>query len=210
MTGPAHLALAVAATMGLNDATGWLPDRWGWIAVMIGALFPDIDHANSTISKPGTLLAKFLPTPFQTLLDLVGQVISKIVCSIFGHRGFIHWPVLALAALAAGFFLEMEWLSWFGWGYLLHVFGDFLTAQGVPLFAPVNSSKVSGSPMKTDSKSEQVLVCLLSVYIGWWSFRQLPEPVQQVIVDSSKEFVSVSGKNIEQGVKRAAKEWGGG
>lgn len=87
---------------------------------ILGSLLPDIDHPKSAIGRR-----------VRPLSDMLGLIL--------GHRGFTH-SLLAFITwtgtlLYAGM-NEQTWLIAMSLGYLSHLFGDWLTPTGVPLFWP--------------------------------------------------------------------------
>lgn len=106
-----------------------------------GSLLPDIDHPGSAIGRRT-----------RPLSDLAGLIL--------GHRGFTHsllsliaW---AIALLYAGI-SELDWLIAISLGYLSHLFGDWLTPRGVPLFWPRKTMYCAPFLIKTGGAGEFLL-----------------------------------------------------
>jgi inner membrane protein len=96
----------------------------------------------------------------------------------FGHRGFIHSPLLPVAFFAFGAVFERGWMTWFAFGYALHLLGDAMTVEGIPLWSPFSSRRISFARIRTGSRTEGVIatgLVLLTVIIGW---SLLPEGVK--------------------------------
>lgn len=172
MQGKNHVALALAVPLTVawlvNDPTATLPgSAVGWGALMVGSLAPDIDGGGSIAYWGDFLPRKVTPPPLRALLNGVGKTVSDVVRSIFGHRQALHWPSWGLFVAAAGSVLGVEWLLWFGLGYLLHIFGDSLTKSGVPLFGPFSTRDISFTPMITGSMVETLFGALLWLFVGW-------------------------------------------
>ncbi len=106
------------------------------VFVLLGSLFPDLDHPSSLIS----------------CFNFVLKDVSKAVKKVIGHRTYLH-------TLEAGFlisFLIAPVSSYFGFnatlnaigfftGFAGHLFLDSLTRSGVPLtFSGVNRHKKRG------------------------------------------------------------------
>ena len=179
MTGSTHVAIAAAATVAYTLATGEAPDVTGWIAVVIGSLAPDIDAGGGTIARPGSLLGRLLPRWLAWLLDQIGLAISGLVRSILGHRTATHWPAWAAVFMLLGHNFGMASLWWFGWGYLLHIAGDFCTKSGVPLLGPLSRADFSCSPLRTGTWPEYVLVAPLCWgFIIWQGWEMIPGPAR--------------------------------
>jgi len=170
MTGPTHVAIALAATLAVA-ATGQIPtpDALGWVAVVVGSLAPDID-GGGTIARPGSLFGKLLPRWLARTLDKIGLTLSRVIRAVLGHRNATHWPVWAAVLIDVGFGLQKPWLMWLGWGYLWHIMGDFATVSGVPLLGPLITKDIKWSPIRTGTWPEWVIsFCLWGVifYYGW-------------------------------------------
>ncbi len=122
--------------------------------VLIGSLFPDLDHPNSLISG----------------LNFVFRDVSKVVRKTIGHRTYLH-------TLEAGFllsFLLVPFSSYFNFdavlsiigffvGFAGHLFLDSLTRSGVPLtFNGVNKHKKHGLRLiRTGSLEEDLFFVIL-------------------------------------------------
>jgi membrane-bound metal-dependent hydrolase YbcI (DUF457 family) len=173
MQGKNHLALALAAPLGLSlfpataNLIGLPPDILAWAGLALGSLAPDIDGGGA-IARPSKFLPSLIPEPILDVLDRIGLTISKIVRALVGHRGATHWPVWGVAMVWAGFHWGWPWLAWFGIGYLLHILGDALTVQGVPVLGPLISKKFSLLPLRTGGRLETFFggVLWLAVVVG--------------------------------------------
>jgi inner membrane protein len=175
MTGPTHIAFGLASTIALTWITKEPPSAVGWFAVMFGSMAPDIDSPESMMSKPGSLLSKFLPKFLVEILDQSGKWLSLLINKIFGHRGASHWPLIGCFIVFAGAATQNDFLCWFGWGYLGHIIADFCTSGGVPIFGPFYRKSISWSPLKTDSFAEKVFCGGLWLVITVGGFSFLPQ-----------------------------------
>ena len=132
MLGITHVA--IGASFGVLVATTTdeplTLSEWGFL--LIGSLAPDLDQGNALISRPGSLLFRFLPRGPRVFLDVIGLAVSKLLSTLFGHRNFIHWPVLGMSFIGCGILSGLHPLIWFGWGYLLHIVADACTRGGCP------------------------------------------------------------------------------
>lgn len=186
MTGPTHVAIAISATIGLSATTGQAPDAAGWVAVVVGALLPDIDAGGGTIARPGSLFSHILPRWLVGLLNAVGLLISKIIRAIFGHRNAFHWPVIGVIIALVGINTGHGWLVWLGWGYVWHILGDFCTKSGVPLFGPFWTRDIRWSPIRTGTWAEAVIATVLWGFIIWWGWNYIPPDAKYFV----QKFVS--------------------
>lgn len=126
-------------------------------ATGLGALLPDIDCPNSTISKR-------LP------------LISAFFTSITTHRSITHtpffWSILLIGWLALAPPYTILAMGLFGifLGGISHIFADALTVSGVPFLYPFSKKKLSLLPIKTNSGGEYlftVLFCSATMYISY-------------------------------------------
>lgn len=170
MQGKNHVALALAVPLAsaLVMPPGLLPVSFGgWAGLVIGSLAPDIDGEGS-IAYWGNFLPRYVtPRIVVSLLNWLGQSVSGLIRSIFGHRNLFHWPVIGLGFAVAGSLLGLDWLLWFGLGYTLHIFGDSLTKSGVPLFGPIYQGDISFTTMVTGKWVESLFGVGLWLFVGF-------------------------------------------
>jgi inner membrane protein len=151
--------------------------------VAIGGLAPDIDNTSSTLGKR------------------LG-IISKEINHHFGHRTIMHsliglaiWAALGYGAqqLAVHFlaghmgsqqynFITGSYTLWVALvlGYILHLFGDSLTEEGIPIFWP-NKFHLGFPPIRAlrfraGSITEPIVVWLLVILVGaglWFNIIQV-------------------------------------
>jgi len=143
--------------------------------MLLGSLLPDIDVDGAVISRPGGVFRRFMPWGVARVLDGFGMIISKTVNLLFGHRGFIHAPIIGLAFIGYGAAIAAPFLFWLGWGYFWHILGDALTYGGVPLLSPVSAKKYSFRLCRTRSIRELLLAIALLFYVVVFGFTLLPE-----------------------------------
>jgi len=151
--------------------------------VAIGGLAPDIDNTHSTLGKR------------------LG-IVSKEIMHHFGHRTIMHsliglgiWTALGYGAqrLAVHFlaghmgsqqlnFITGSYTLWVALvlGYILHLFGDALTEEGIPIFWP-NKFHLGFPPIRAlrfraGSMAEPIVVWLLVILVGaglWFNIIQI-------------------------------------
>lgn len=134
-------------------------------ASVLGSLIPDIDHRGSTISNK----------------NKATEGVSMIV-SLFGHRGITHAPItyLLLFLIPSIFFSNMtnsfEFYAYiFSIGLLVgafsHLFLDFLTVGGIPLFFPLSTKKFHLLPLKTGKGEQLIQGLLILILICYFIFQ---------------------------------------
>lgn len=114
--GSTHLLAAITASSFIMG-----PDISTITISAVGGLAPDIDHPSSVIGRK-------MP------------IIPEIFHIFFGHRTLTH---SLLGLLAVSLFLHFKNPVWGqAWliGYGSHLFLDFMTVSGVPLFWPFSKS----------------------------------------------------------------------
>lgn len=182
MLAPTHLVFGLSLTVGFCHMLDVRPEPTELVLIFAGSLLPDID-GGGVISKPGSILSRFLNRPLRVLLDRIGAIISSIVRSICRHRGFFHWPIVGIAIVAYGLYVSKDWIFWLGFGYLTHLLGDALTREGIPVFAPFSRKSYSVSLFTTGSKTEAFIcisLLLVSLYFG---FPMLPEQTRSIFTN---------------------------
>ncbi|MBH7168784.1 metal-dependent hydrolase, partial [Clostridioides difficile] len=120
-----------------------------------GSLFPDIDHPNSSLGSKCKLL-------------------SSLLNSRFGHRGFIHSPILLIASMLVLFLLinkvninyQIYYISlivgiFIGW--ISHLLLDFITVSGIPIFYPISNKKFRIFKLKTSKHDLLVSIICLAI-----------------------------------------------
>jgi inner membrane protein len=120
-----------------------------YIAAVLGALLPDIDHANSRAGRKLWFISKPL--------------------KLFGvkHRGITHSLLgLILISLLGKHLVNLGWINlniWSGLivGYISHLLSDMLNAQGIPLFYPNDKRFKFHLNITTNSWQEHLLFFLI-------------------------------------------------
>ena len=178
MTAPTHIVTGLATVVVVGRVTGVTPDAVSLMAVIFGSLAPDID-GTGVITRPGTILRQLIGRGPANLLDAVFEFIAAAVHFFFGHRGFIHSPLLAFGIFGLGGYLGKPWLEWFGIGYAAHLLGDAMTTGGIPLWNPFSSKRASLSDMRTGSRTEYAVAVGLLLFTCVFGWGLLPEDVKQ-------------------------------
>jgi inner membrane protein len=175
MQGRNHVALALAVPLAGAIVGGPLPgSAAAWGGLIVGSLAPDIDGGGSVAYWGNWLPRPITPGPVRALLNGVGKTTSDVIRSAFGHRQAFHWPTWGVIIIALGLVLGLDWLLWFGAGYILHILGDSLTKSGVPLFGPLITKDISFSPMRTGGVTETLFGAGLWLFVGWQVWERLP------------------------------------
>lgn len=178
MQGRNHVALALAAPLALamvTGATDILPGSVvGWGSLILGSLAPDLDGEGSICYLGNFLPRHITPKPLVRILNWIGRTISSFIRAVFGHRTALHWPSWGVIMIAVSLTMRLDWLFWFGLGYILHIFGDSLTKSGVPLFGPLSSKDISFTPMVTGKFTESAFGVLLWLFVAWRIIDLLP------------------------------------
>jgi inner membrane protein len=127
-------------------------------AAALGSLAPDLDSPKSSLGR------RVCP-------------VSRMVKSLVGHRGFTHSLLasfLVFMGLAAARQYHPGWspyLSAFGIGYFIHVFADWFTTEGVPLFWP-NRRRFRGPlSFRTGSLVENLVGLTAGTLLGIWLYQ---------------------------------------
>ena len=142
MVAKTHVVIGLTTLAGTDALTGLVQPHpfngipvgpvLGMVAVMLGALAPDIDAKKSQIRYE---------------LGPAGLAISSWLQSVgVQHRGLTHYGLTTIAIIALSALLGW-WLDYldvglaFGLGYLSHVLADSLTIAGTPLLWPLKKKK---------------------------------------------------------------------
>lgn len=158
MTGKTHTLGGVTMAASLSLAGICAPTNTAntvlWFGYLLaagtGALLPDIDHKQSSVSHKHKVAAFF-------------------VHLFLGHRGFTHSPFCLLLASVLGFVLTLllpypstsYLVLGFLCGYASHIILDCLNPAGVPLLYPIKKDKISVGIIKTGGWTEMVFFMLL-------------------------------------------------
>jgi inner membrane protein len=150
MMAMSHVLTSLAAWSVAAQYTSLEPTAGGMLAVIAGALLPDIDHPKSWLGRR----LWFISAPLSLLI---------------GHRGMTH-SLLAVIALGAaltlygplgGYLIASVCI-----GYLTHMAGDFVTKGGIPVFWPLKR-RFALPIMVTGSIVEFLSVAALMVALAY-------------------------------------------
>ena len=93
MLGSTHIAIGTSFGVLVTTTTGEPLTPLEWTSLLVGSLAPDLDQGNALISRPGSLLFRFLPKGPRNSYSTFRNGPSKLLFALFGHRNFIHWPL---------------------------------------------------------------------------------------------------------------------
>ncbi|WP_353736872.1 metal-dependent hydrolase [Aquamicrobium sp.] len=121
MTTVGHLALA---TLGFVEVFEHINHKFNtlqilllYLAVLFGAVLPDIDEPNSYIGKRSLL--------FSDIMQFLG----------LKHRGFTHFLIIPIFITTFNYiFFHSIYLYALAFGILMHVAGDLITISGIKGF----------------------------------------------------------------------------
>lgn len=115
----------------------------------LSSLLPDLDIPNSKASRYG-------------LNRLVAYPLNKL----FGHRGFIHSPLLCGAITLVLYLCRCPLWLWagFGLGFLSHLALDSLNPSGIPWFWPYKK-RFHLLNIKTNTMPEYIILTALCVAV---------------------------------------------
>jgi len=132
-----HVWVAAGGLAAYGAVSGHSLGWAGWLAATIGALLPDVDHAQSTFSKSA------------------GRGWAPGVRHRSGTHTLLAWVIVsAVAGMALGFRNPLAWA--FCWGYLSHLLAD-LPSGKVPLLWPVVRRRFGLSLIRTGGPLEFLL-----------------------------------------------------
>lgn len=152
MTGKSHLLFGIGSFLLVGAANPEAFNLAEWVQysplALIGALLPDLDHANSLLKRNKIIWLFSLPL------------------TLFGHRTWSH-SLLMLALL----WQLNHWvppnlhygLYAFIIGYASHILGDFMTPRGVPIFYPIKTNFSSPITFKTGTFIEYPIAAMPTV-----------------------------------------------
>lgn len=151
MTGKTHLICGVGLALAAGVAVGLSTEPFvcGGVVGGIAALLPDLDHPHSKASRSGP-----------------NRLISYPLNALFGHRGFIHSPLLwgcLTALLYFGGAPIWLWLG-FGVGTFSHLLLDTLNPAGIPWLYPYKK-KFHIVGIRTGSAGEYLIVSMLGLVL---------------------------------------------
>ena len=116
--------------------------------VLVGSVFPDIDHKNSYIGHKA-------------------KTVSKAINKFSGHRKLFHAPLMYLLLYSISIGMITHKLLIVGvkglfLGVLSHLLLDSFTVGGLPWFYPFSKKKFTLGKIKTNSKLEDIICGILT------------------------------------------------
>jgi len=158
MRGHTHILFAVAlGSLYFNHfSTGdWISKAGFALALIFGALLPDIDEKESTMSKQH---------PFW----------NRIANSLSAHRGLFHTIWIPIIIFLVAYFVVSKYfaipalmLMGFFIGYGSHLIADSMTVQGTTPLHPVHRGRINGF-IKTGGILETIFMCALVVFLMFY------------------------------------------
>lgn len=79
-------------------------------------------------------------------------------------------------------------LGWVAFGYLIHLAGDLLTVEGIPLLSPFSKHKVSLNLFRTGAAMEFAFSGVLLIYAVVHGWVLLPDSVKAVHLAFASHF----------------------
>ncbi len=117
-----------------------------FLLVLLGAVLPDIDSANSKINR-------------------WSGIIGIVIAFFFKHRGLFHSLFLHVVLFfIVGSVFSFYYATALFIGYVAHMIGDGVTLRGVELFYPFSKFKIRG-PVRVGGFFEGVVFIGLVVVI---------------------------------------------
>ncbi len=153
-----HLLFALGGyTFYSNQASNVFELLIGAIMAVLGSLLPDIDHPRSWIGHrlPG---------------------ISSMVSRFFGHRNLLHSPIaLVVICVSSWYLFQGSIFVFVGYafclGYFTHLFADWLTHRGIPIFWPVKKKYRALFSFRTGGIVEHgvtIVFVVMTMWSNWW------------------------------------------
>lgn len=160
-----------------------------FVFVLFGSLLPDIDTPNSklghkfwrgliTILTSAFLVYLLAPEYLNTYrneLKVFVMLLLPILIMIKSHRKMTHSIFFVVLMVIYSIILEkvfqISWIYINGViiGILSHLFGDFLTKKGIPLFYPLSNKHIQFPvTFRTGSISEKVVVYSIALCNLWF------------------------------------------
>lgn len=172
MMSSTHIALALAAAKFIYPPVQPLD----WALVSLGAIAPDFDAGGGMITRPSRWIPG-LPRLFGHVMDSTTRLVSQATREVIGHRGPLHYPLIALGLWLLATIASLPWLRYIAFGYIAHILADGLTRSGVPLLGPFSKRDVGFLPKKlrirTGGALEQLLGLAVWGYLGFSLYQVL-------------------------------------
>ncbi|WP_347861599.1 metal-dependent hydrolase [Salimicrobium sp. PL1-032A] len=197
MMAPGHQVVGFSfgvAAVTLLPALPFLPERpletiVFFMFVLFGALVPDIDTPRSrlgqkfwriliTLFTVALAVYLFAPALFDTYrepLKTFVMLLLPILLMIRGHRKMTHSLFFLLFLVGYSYFVQwLLGLPWYYFGGLVtgatsHLFADFITKRGIPLFYPFSKKHHSFFvTFRTGSVVEKMVTFVLIIVNVWY------------------------------------------
>ncbi|WP_102336392.1 metal-dependent hydrolase [Salimicrobium jeotgali] len=197
MMAPGHQVVGFTfgvAAVTMLPALPFLPERpleviAFFLFVLFGALVPDIDTPRSklgqkfwriliTIFTITLIVYLFAPSFFDIYrepLKTFVMLLLPVLLMIRGHRKMTHSLFFLLFLGVYSYFVQwLLGLPWYYFGGLItgsasHLFADYITKRGIPLFYPFSKTHYSFFiTFRTGSIVEKILTFLLVIVNVWY------------------------------------------
>ncbi|WP_226585375.1 metal-dependent hydrolase [Halobacillus litoralis] len=160
-----------------------------FVFILLGSLLPDIDTPTSTLGHKfwrglitiftiAFLCYLFVPHYLDTYRDelkVFVMLLLPILIMIRGHRKMTHSFVFIGVLIGYSYILEQTLqvprvlLDGLVIGVISHLFADYLTKKGIPLFYPLSKKHLQFLfTFRTGSSSEKVIVYGLVLWNVWF------------------------------------------
>lgn len=192
MMSSTHIALALAAAKFVYPPAQPLD----WALVGLGAIAPDFDAGGGMITRPSQWIPG-LPRLIGQALDGVTRLTSQATREVVGHRGPLHYPLIAVGLWLVATIANLPWLRFIAFGYLAHILADGLTRSGVPLLGPFSQRDVGFLPkslrIRTGGALERLLGLAVWGYLGFSLYQVIKQGfnAQELLTDGSATILQL-------------------
>ena len=173
MRGNTHVMIALGSAAAVSTLTDLPFKEVPWFFVFFMSLLPDIDEPSSNASRPGTLFLSFAPKAIREVFDLIAKIILFPFRLFTAHRGITHAPLFFFLIGSAISFYSIKYSVWYFIAYGSHLFADYLTMMGIPLFWPFLTRNYSLKVCKTGSLFELFILFLFGGLFCFCCFLQI-------------------------------------
>lgn len=190
MMSSTHIALALVAAKFVY--TPGQPLEWALVG--LGAIAPDFDAGGGMITHPSRLIPG-LPRLFGRAIDSTTRLASQATREMVGHRGPLHYPLIALGLWLLATVAGWPWLRFVSVGYAAHIAADGFTRSGVPLLGPLSSRYFGFLPKKlrirTGGALERILGLATWGYLGFFLYQVMKQSfnAQELLTPGNETIV---------------------